>query len=173
MPLNPHLTLRGARAADWPAVAALLQSQQLPTAGAQDHLSSFVLAVHDDRIVACAGAEVHGDVALLRSVAVAADRQGQGIGQRLVQQVIADLRCRGIRQLGLLTTTASPWFCRLGFEARPVQQAPSGMKASVEFQGVCPASATFMVLNLADAGEGAGTAEAPLPARPAPRRCGS
>lgn len=71
MSLNTQLTLRQASAADWSAVQALLEANELSIDGAREHLSTYVLAVSNGEVVGCAGAEVYGDIALLRSVVVA------------------------------------------------------------------------------------------------------
>lgn len=154
MPLTPDFTLRAAGAADWPAVQALLQAHGLPTAGAREHLATFLLAVAGGELVGCAGAEVHGgqgDLALLRSVAVAPGLQGQGIGQALVQRLLHEATRRGIRRVALLTTSAADWFTRFGFGRVDEAEAPAlrrALAASAELQGACPASATLMALTL-------------------------
>jgi hypothetical protein len=71
MSTGAELAVRFARAADWPAVAALLERTDLPLAGAREHLSTFLLAWRGDTLIACVGAELYGSDALLRSVAVA------------------------------------------------------------------------------------------------------
>ena len=141
-------SLRPAVAADWPAIAALLASQALPTAGAQDHLHSFLVAVLQGEVVAVAGAEVHGDVALLRSVAVKSTVQGRGIGRQVVEQVLQEARRRDIAALYLLTETAEDYFSRFGFTRAPRALAPQALRVSAEFNGACAASATLMSLVL-------------------------
>ncbi len=154
MPLTKHLTLRAAGATDWPAVQALLQAHGLPVAGAREHLATFLLAMSGGELVGCAGAEVHGrqgDLALLRSVAVAPGLQGQGIGRALLQRLLLEAPRRGIRRLALLTTSAADWFTRFGFERVDEGEAPAlrrALAASAELQGACPASATLMALTL-------------------------
>lgn len=141
------ITCRPATPADWPAIAALLTQAELPLAGADEHLADFTLAISDDGALAgLAGMEIYGDVALLRSVAVA--ERGQGLGQALVREVIAAAQARGIRQIALLTTTAAGFFPRFGF--RPVERSdmPEALHASREFQGACPASAVAMLADL-------------------------
>jgi N-acetylglutamate synthase-like GNAT family acetyltransferase len=145
-----HVSLRQAGAADWPAIAALLQAHQLPLDGAQAHLHTFLLAVKGVEVIGVAGAEVHGDVALLRSVAVAPGLQSQGVGALLVGTLIDQARRRGIQRLYLLTTTAAAYFERHGFSAIPRADAPGALQASAEFQGACPASAVLMAATLAE-----------------------
>ena len=148
MLLNPTVSLRQAGAADWPAVQALLLAHKLPTEGAQQHLPTYLLAVSQGEVVGCAGAEVYGELALLRSVAVAPGLQGQGIGQLLVEQILHEATRRQIQRIFLLTVTAPEYFSRFGFKRGPVAQAPEALKASAELQGACPACAAFMSLTL-------------------------
>ncbi|MGM9490462.1 arsenic resistance N-acetyltransferase ArsN2 [Ideonella sp. YS5] len=149
MLLNENISLRQAAATDWPAVEALLLANKLPTEGARQHLPAYLLAVSNGEVVGCAGAEVYGDVALLRSVAVAPGLQRQGIGQLLVERLLQEAARRQIRKLFLLTVTAPEYFARHGFKRGPMAQAPEALKASAEFQGACPACAAFMSLTLA------------------------
>lgn len=151
MPMSPSITLRQAGASDWSAVQALLQAHRLPTDGAREHLSTYVLAVSNGEVVGCAGTEVYGDVALLRSVAVAPGLQRRGLGRALVGTLIQEARRREIRALYLLTVTAPDYFSRHGFQRIAAAQVPQALKASAEFQGACPASAVPMALALREA----------------------
>ena len=151
MSMNQALRLRQAAPADWPAIEALLLANGLPRAGAREHLSTFVLAESGQEVIGCAGAEAHGDVALLRSVAVAPGLQRQGIGRQLLALLIGEARRRSFKSLYLLTTTAAGYFARWGFQRADRAQAPQALQRSAEFQGACPASAEFMVLPLQDA----------------------
>lgn len=154
-----QVSVRQAGASDWPAVEALLLANKLPTEGAQAHLSTYVLAVSNGEVVGCAGAEVYGSVALLRSVAVAPGLHKQGVGRLLLQTMLQQARARDIASLHLLTVTAPEYFAQYGFKRAKLEDAPVALKASAEFQGACPACAAFMSLTLRDAPE----AEAGLP----------
>jgi N-acetylglutamate synthase-like GNAT family acetyltransferase/thioredoxin reductase len=151
MLLNHNVTLRQAGASDWPAVESLLIANGLPTDGARRHLGTYLLAASHGEVIGCAGAEVYGDIALLRSVAVAPGLQRQGIGQALVERLLLEATRRQIRRIFLLTVTAPEYFGRYGFKRDEIDQAPEALKASAEFQGACPASAVFMSLTLAEA----------------------
>lgn len=148
MPLNYDVELRAARADDWPAAAELLAATGLPQAGAREHFSTFVLAFRGERLIACAGTEDYGADALLRSVAVAPSEQRSGIGRALVAHALARARGRGIRTLWLRTTTAADFFARFGFGTVALEAVPAALRASAEFNGACPASATVMRLAL-------------------------
>lgn len=150
MLLNKNVTLRQAGASDWPAVEALLRAHGLPTEGARQHLPTYLLAVGHGEVVGCAGAEVHGDLALMRSVAVAPGLQRQGIGRLLVERLLLEATRRQIRRVFLLTVTAPEYFARFGFKRGPIDQAPAALGASAELQGACPACAAFMSLTLTE-----------------------
>jgi N-acetylglutamate synthase-like GNAT family acetyltransferase len=162
MSTDAELAVRAARAADWPAVAALLQRSELPLAGAREHLSTFLLAWRGDTLIACVGAELYGADALLRSVAVAPQARRTGVGSALVAQALAIARRRGVRAVYLLTTTAAAFFERLGFRSIDASQVPAAVRSSVEFNGACPSCATAMHLALQPA-DAAHTATDALP----------
>ena len=150
MLLNRNVSLSQAGAADWTAVEALLRANKLPTEGARQHLPTYLLAVTNGKVVGCAGAEVYGDIALLRSVAVAPGLQGRGIGQLLVERLLLEASRQRIRRLYLLTVTAPEYFARYGFKRGKIGEAPDALKASAELQGACPACAAFMSLTLTE-----------------------
>ena len=149
MNLNPsNYSFRQATPADWPAVAALLQANHLPLDGAQAHLSTYLLAVANGELLACAGAEIYGEIALLRSVAVLPSLQNLGLGKALLAQLFEEARRRNITRLYLLTVTAPEYFAQMGFKPEPIAAAPAALKASAELQGACPISASLMSLAL-------------------------
>jgi len=104
-------TIAAATAHDLDGVLALLFEVDLPSEGVAEHLADFVIASNErGRIVGCAGVEVHGATALLRSVAVRPGLQGAGLGTRLVGAAVELARVRGASEVVLLTTTAAPFF---------------------------------------------------------------
>ena len=96
------------------------------------------------------GLELFGEVALLRSLAVASSRRGSGLGSRLVAHAERHARDQGVQSLFLLTTTAEKFFLRRGYTRIPRDEAPAAIKGTREFSGICPASSAFMVKNLDD-----------------------
>ena len=148
MLLNTTPSLRPATQADWPAIQAPLLANKLPTAGAQAHLNTYLLAVANGEVVGSAGAEVYGQIALLRSVAVAPGLHKQGIGKLLLDRLLLEAQRRDIGWLYLLTVTAPEYFAQFGFKRGKIEDAPEALKASAELQGACPACAAFMSLTL-------------------------
>jgi amino-acid N-acetyltransferase len=131
----------------------VLEASGLPLAGAAEHLQGFLVAAEGETILGCVALEQYGPDGLLRSVAVASQVQGQGLGQALVQAAIARAHRDGLRTLTLLTTTAGAFFPRFGFRAIDRAAAPPIVQASVEFQEACPASATVMLLDMTEGAE--------------------
>jgi amino-acid N-acetyltransferase len=123
--------------ADVAAVEALLSAAGLPLDGAADALRSGVVARDGDEVVAAAALERYGDAALLRSVVVAAERRGLGIGREIVGAAEALARDDGVRDLYLLTETAVDWFPRLGYERVDRATATAAVGESLEFTTVC------------------------------------
>lgn len=140
--------VRSAHTADFDAVCALLRASDLPLAGVPESLEGFLVAEADGVVVGVAGLEVHGRDGVLRSVAVAADRRGHGLGARLTASVLDRARERGVRDVYLLTTTADAWFPRHGFRSIGREAASPEVAESIEFREACPASAVAMVLEL-------------------------
>ncbi len=134
-----------ARRDDLDAVMALVQASALPTAGIADAFPDGYAVVRDGAgIVAVAGLEVHGDVGLLRSVAVAAAQRTGGLGRLLVADRLRAASEHQLRAVYLLTTTAADYFRRLGFQDARRDEAPAELQRSPEFASVCPASATCL-----------------------------
>lgn len=139
-----------ASAHDLPAVHDLLARLQLPLAGVDEHVQTLLVAREGPRIVGTAALEVYADGALLRSVAVDANQQGQGLGHQLIAAALRLAHASGVEQLFLLTTTAENFFPRFGFESITREDVPASVQASVEFRSACPASASVMRKRLAE-----------------------
>jgi amino-acid N-acetyltransferase len=129
-------------------VSALLIENALPLDGVSQSLSGFLVAEDGDRIVGVAGVEDCGEYGLLRSAAVAPDARNQGIGRKLVEQLIAHAKDDGRRGLYLLTTTAADYFPSFGFAETTRDSVPESVRATKEFTEACPASATVMRLEI-------------------------
>ena len=89
------------------------------------------------------GLELYGEVALLRSLAVASSRRGTGVGSGLVAHAERHARDQGVQSLYLLTTTAEQFFLRRGYARIPRDEAPTAIKGTKEFSGICPVSSAF------------------------------
>ena len=143
------MVIQPAEQRDLPAVRRLLETQQLPLDGVDEHVATMVVAKQGSHVVGAAAVELYADGALLRSVVVDPTARGHGLGRRLSEAAVNIARDRGTRTVFLLTTTAEKFFPRLGFEQIVRDDVPASVQASIEFQSACPASAVVMRRRLA------------------------
>ena len=136
-------TIRAARAGDLRAGLVLLRDARLPV----DDLGSekIALVAEDDRkIRGIVGLESFGSIALLRSLVVAPDARGAGVGAALVAALELACAADGVDELWLLTIDAETYFEKLGYAARPRNEAPGVIRDTDEFSVLCPADAALM-----------------------------
>lgn len=136
--------VRRATAVDAAAILALLERSGLPTEGFEEHIATAIVACCGGAVVGSAALEVYDGGALLRSVAVDSEQQRHGLGERLTREALQHARAGGVSSVYLLTTTARPFFARLGFDVIERHEVPESVRQSVEFMSVCPATATVM-----------------------------
>lgn len=144
------VAIRAAVAGDLPAIRSLLADAALPLDGVDGAFATGVVAEVDGRVAGAAAVEPYGEVGLLRSVVVEARLRGTGVGRALVVEAERLAAGLGIRELYLLTETATSWFPRLGYEPRPRDAAPPPIAASVEFTVSCVDTGVLMVRRLGD-----------------------
>ncbi len=133
------------------SVVSLLAACDLPTADLEPHhFEHFFGCGPVDAPAAIGGVEIHGQVALLRSLAVTTEARGTGCGRRMVAELERHAQAQGVRELYLLTTTAERFFAALGYCEADRHKAPEAIRSTREFAGLCPDSAAFMMKRLAD-----------------------
>lgn len=140
--------LRNATAADMQAIRALLDSNGLPTSDLAFSQARFTVACEGERIIGAGALQRFGETALLRSVAVAADRRGKGLGRHLVKALENQARAAGVRHLVLLTLSARRFFELQDYRPIDRARAPKAMRASAEFRSLCPATAVCLAKTL-------------------------
>lgn len=126
-------------------VESLLKAHHLPTADLQ-HGSQFTLfgCVTDAQVRGVVGLEVHGHVALLRSLVVPASERGNGLGAALVSHAEQYAAQQDVDTIYLLTTTAAGFFERHGYSHVSRQAAPAAIAGTSQFSDLCPSSSAFM-----------------------------
>jgi N-acetylglutamate synthase-like GNAT family acetyltransferase len=101
-------------------------------------MSRFLVAQREGSVVGAVACEPAGKgFGLLRSLVVAPDWQGRGLGERLVADIEAVARHQGICTLYVLTETAEGFFHSLGYVATDRNKAPAEIR-------LCPASAACL-----------------------------
>ena len=144
-PLKGGIGLERVQVQDLGAIHRLLASASLPYEDITEGLLQNFLVGRSDRIIGVVALERYQDVALLRSLAVAKEHSGVGIGKQLVvaaERLAAEMK---IKSIFLLTTTADRFFEGLGYRRLPRDQAPLTIRGSNQFASLCPASAVLMV----------------------------
>jgi len=126
------------------AVQDLLRTCELPWEDIREHFDHFLVARQGDRIVGAVGLEHAGLSGVIRSLAVAEELRGTGIGRQLYRRIVDHAKHLGVTELGLLTTTAEGFFAREGFRRCARDQAPEYLRQTKEFQHYCPSSAVCM-----------------------------
>jgi amino-acid N-acetyltransferase len=124
----------------------LLQLESLPSSDVtEEALSHFLVCRDRIGVVGVVGLEVYGQFALLRSLVVSSERRGCGLGRRLVGAVEDTARASGVTALYLLTTNAAEFFESFGFRRIDRAEAPVQIRATSQFEHLCPATAILMV----------------------------
>jgi UDP-N-acetylmuramate: L-alanyl-gamma-D-glutamyl-meso-diaminopimelate ligase len=99
----------------------------------------------DAPLVGCVAVENVGDVALLRMLAVAPERRGEGLGYVLVEGATDRARAQGVRQLYLVTDGAQGYFGeKLGFLVVDRKDVDPGIAQTAEYLLARSKSATWM-----------------------------
>jgi len=143
--------LRPATAADFAAVQTILRAAALPPDGLQDQFpAAYAVAEIDGAIIGAAGLERYGDAGLLRSVVVIDEWRGRGLGEALVRERLKLAASAGVTEVYALTTTAAGYFPRIGFALAERAAAPPSIQGSPQFASVCPSTAAFLSLKIAD-----------------------
>jgi amino-acid N-acetyltransferase len=124
---------------DFERFIASLENAELPT----DDLTSepFRYFTADDMAWGGIGS---GPDALVRSIVVSEAARGQGLGVVITEGMVQQAREVGVERLWLFTTSAAPFFEKLGWRHTDRALAPEAIAQSRQFAGLCPASAAFM-----------------------------
>ena len=136
--------IRSAAASDFEAIRVLLEAAGLPATELRAAQRRFLVAAGGGEVIAAGALELHGDAALLRSLVVASQWRGQGLGHVLVKALERQARAAQVHQIVLLTQTAEAFFTRLDYRVIDRAQAPAAVQASDEFTALCPASAVCL-----------------------------
>ena len=144
--MEDEIRISAASEADVPFIKSLLSQANLATDEVDGQWKMFVVARDGTKVVGCGGSEPYQFAAIIRSIAVDPTYRKQGIGRRLVRQLIDRLASRGLREFYLLTTDGEEYFRKRGFKTIDRDEVHPQVLASRQFQGECPDSAICMRL---------------------------
>jgi N-acetylglutamate synthase-like GNAT family acetyltransferase len=139
-----------ARPSDLPGIKELLAHTGLSFPDVDAHLAELlVLRDSERRVVGCVAMELYDEAGLLRALATAPDRRGEGLGWMLADAALGRARMRGCRRVYLITESASDFFAeKFDFRAVGRELVDAAVLESSQF-GSSTESATTMVLDLA------------------------
>ena len=142
------LTHRKCRPEDYPQIRSLLEHESLPYSDVGKSPVDFHFFYKDQTLVGLSGLEELGTRGLIRSVLVKDEHKGKGLGKEITgitQQIALD---KDIEVLYLLTNDADPFFEKMGYQVISRGEVPEPVKATAEFQELCPDSAICMSKDL-------------------------
>ena len=99
-------------------------------------------------VVGCVAMELYDEAGLLRALATAPERRGEGLGWMLADAALGRARSRGCRRVYLVTESASDFFAeKFGFREVQLSMVDAAVAESSVFRTASP-NATAMVLDL-------------------------
>jgi amino-acid N-acetyltransferase len=139
------VTIRSAELGDRDHVIALLDGAGLPTAGVVELIDGgHVLLAADADVIGCVALEPVGAQILLRSLAVAPHRRGEGLGRRLVDTALA--AAAPDAEVWALTETAEAFLAGHGFHTVDRAAVTGPVTTTGLWATACPASAVALRL---------------------------
>ena len=146
--LGDELIIRAAEPSEFDQISALLEASGLMTDGLTVGMPDLVVAILSGQVVGCAALESAEDIGLLRSVAVAHEARGSGVGARLVATIHNTARARRLSSVYLLTTTAEGYFPKFGYRVVVEEHPPRVVADSAEYTACSAAGATLMKIDI-------------------------
>jgi amino-acid N-acetyltransferase len=131
-----EIALRPARPDDISAIEDLLKAEWLPPMSIEEFIDSFWVLESEDGVVGCAGIEIYGEAAVLRSVVVAPTLRGTGEGDHLVRTGLEYARDQGAKRVYLFTMHAAPFFARYGFQPVTTDDFEPEVRESWQYIGL-------------------------------------
>lgn len=110
-----------------------------------DFNNQYFICMHvEKRITAIGGLEFYFPFALVRSVAVYPEYQGNGYAGMICDALCRHAQRKNIRELYLLTETAEGFFSRHGFIRVDRSTVPRTIKTTGQYSTLCPDNAVVM-----------------------------
>jgi amino-acid N-acetyltransferase len=106
---------------------ALIKRNGLPIEDISTSTKLFCIT-KDNEIIGTIGIEFYNHVALLRSLAVAETYRSKGIGEKLVDYIEKFAKQNDVKELILLTTTASDYFIKRAYQIIERNDVPEETK---------------------------------------------
>ena len=124
------MSIRRRQPEDRRIVNRLLEAVDLPSCGLE-RTEGWVVEARGE-ILGHVAVEVTPDAAVIRSLVVAPEAQGQGLARRLMDLAEG---AGGNRTLVLRTESIGPWVERRGYVRTPVDHLPASVRTTTQFEG--------------------------------------
>ncbi len=139
---NRFFHIRKPLTADIPDLMRFMQDfvdQRLLVARTQEemaeHLEDFAVVEADHLLLGCGALHIHeGRIGEIAAIAVNRNHQSAGVGRSLMEHLIERGRHMRLDRLYLLTTQASDWFARLGFQSGTLDDLPEAARGRYNTQ---------------------------------------
>jgi UDP-N-acetylmuramate: L-alanyl-gamma-D-glutamyl-meso-diaminopimelate ligase len=129
--------MRPAKLSDLPDIKEVLAVSDLASPVSDQQIGDYFTLRNENGLAGCIALEVHGDDAILHSLAVDVEYRGSGYGWMLADMAIQHARWRGVRRVYLLTEGASDFFAaKFGFRVVDRSTVSKGVSGSVMFQQI-------------------------------------
>lgn len=122
------------------AMCTALEAAQLPTADLFDGPARYFALGTEGY----GGLVLLGKTGLLRSIVVAKEQRGKGVGAAILNGLLAQARELGLEYVWLLTTTADEFFSKRGFTRVSRRNAPDAIAGTAQFKQLCPDTAVLL-----------------------------
>ncbi len=129
---------------DLPKVIELLNFWKLPSGDLRKSEVQLYVVKDERGLLGIGGLEIYGELALIRSIAVAEEFRGTGMGKTICDELEQIAAESGVKTLYLLTTTATHFFEHRGYEIVKREDFPDSIKRTSQFSELCPVSAVCM-----------------------------
>lgn len=129
-----------------PALLAAIQDAGLPADDlAEPGRTFFAYRTLAGDLVGYGGYEALGGHALLRSIVVLPESRASALGRNLVALLLRRAFDDGARRAWVLTTSAAPFFEKVGFKTVARDDAPATVLATRQAASLCPSDASLLV----------------------------
>jgi N-acetylglutamate synthase-like GNAT family acetyltransferase/protein-tyrosine-phosphatase len=140
----PTTSVGPASGGDMDAIRRLLVAALLPSGDVDGPNQRYIVARQDGKVVGCAGLETFGQDGQLRSMAVHWTSRNTGLGTSLHGRLLFEALQAGVRNLYVVTTTASDFFSRQGYRKVQAADVPAGVVGSEEYETFVPGGGVVM-----------------------------
>ncbi len=135
---------RKATAADVDVIKEILTVSGLPAVDCDEHIDNFIVIEEKGGIIGVGGLEIHGSIALVRSIAVVPEYRGKGLARMIYKLIEDKARGLGISELYVITESAAEYFKRFGFVVIERCKVPGSIAETRQFKELCTSSAMVM-----------------------------